>query len=167
MNENQQLIQRIIDIDKEARQMMNEAAERRTGSARAVQMKKQEVFNEHRDVYVFTPKGNYLLRSFAIVHTTPYEPVVELNFPEKADMTAYIEDKMARSEATPDPAAPAAGEIDQIFSFSTCDEYSSGAHYMLFCYVVEFAAFDGSSGGDAVLVDPNTESVVDDAVNEQ
>lgn len=43
MNENQQLIQRIIDIDKEARRMMNEAAERRTGSARAVQLKKQEV----------------------------------------------------------------------------------------------------------------------------
>ena len=43
MNENQQLIQKIIDIDKEARRLMSEAADRRAGSAQAVQQKKQDV----------------------------------------------------------------------------------------------------------------------------
>lgn len=41
--EHQVMIQRIIDMDKEARRVTNEALERRAGSARAVQEKKQEV----------------------------------------------------------------------------------------------------------------------------
>jgi len=43
MKENQQLIQRIIDMDKDARRLMNDAMERRAGSAKAVHEKKQEV----------------------------------------------------------------------------------------------------------------------------
>lgn len=43
MNNNQQFIQKIIDIDREARRLMSDAADRRAGSAQAVQQKKQEV----------------------------------------------------------------------------------------------------------------------------
>ncbi|MBQ3106470.1 MAG: class B sortase, partial [Eggerthellaceae bacterium] len=133
----------------------------------ADELKDQEPFNQHRDVYVLTPQGNYHLNSFSIVLSEPYEPIVETNFATVADMTAYVEDKMKRNLVSPDPEAPAASEITQLFTLSTCDEYSSGAHYVLFCYVVDYVAFDDVSGGEGVLVDPNTESVIDDAVNEQ
>ena len=43
MNDNQQLIQRIIDMDKDARRLMNEAMDRRAGSAKAISEKQREV----------------------------------------------------------------------------------------------------------------------------
>lgn len=103
------------------------------------QMKDNTVFNEHRTVYLLTPEGNYLLKSFALDHVPGSSTdIVIPNFETPEEMTAYVQDRIAQSIVTPDPAAPAAADITKVFAFSTCDGANNKNRYITFCYVDEF-----------------------------
>ena len=103
----------------------------------------QARFDKCRTVYVLTPQGNYHLRSFSLVHCSAYDPIVEMTFDTPEDMTAYVQDKMDRSEVAVTDA-PKASEIKKVFALATCDNYSSG-RYVLFCYVVD-TSVEGLTG---------------------
>lgn len=98
----------------------------------------QARFDECRTVYLLTPQGNYRLRSFSLVHCSAYDPIVETSFESAEAMTAYIQDKMDRSEVAVSDA-PKASEIKKAFAFATCDNNSSG-RYVLFCYIEDTSA---------------------------
>lgn len=102
-------------------------------------------FNAHRNVYLLTPKGNWRLSTLSLVHCDGSDPIAQTQFASDADFTAYVQDKLDRSVVAPDPAAPAAADISQLFMFSTCDS-NADARYVLFCAPVEFAALGSGSG---------------------
>ena len=95
-------------------------------------------FNAHRNVYLLTPKGNYRLNSVSLVHCAGSERIAQTQFSTDAEFTGYVQDKLDRSIVSADPAAPAAGDISQLFMFSTCDS-DGDARYVLYCAPVEFA----------------------------
>lgn len=107
-------------------------------------------FNEHRTVYVFTPKGNYRLTSIALVQCSGDEPIVRTEFDSRADFQEYVQDKLDRSMVQADPAAPAASEVEKLFMFSTCEGITGELRDILFCTVDEYVAVsEGASSSNA------------------
>ena len=50
---------------------------------------------------------------------------------------AYLQDKLDRSVVTPSGTFPAPADMEQIFTFSTCDNNQNNLRYMLFGYITE------------------------------
>jgi len=96
-------------------------------------MEDQARFDECRTVFLLSPEGNFRLRTFAIVHSAPDEPLVQTVFKDNKERTEYIQDKMDRSLAKVNDV-PAAKDINQVFAFATCDAGSWGRD-VLFTYV--------------------------------
>ncbi len=102
-------------------------------------MRDNAVFNEHRTVYLLTPEGNYLLRSFALDHVPGTSTdIVIPNFATPEELAAYVQARIDQSIVAPDPAAPAAADIGKVFAFSTCDGANNKNRYITFCYAEEF-----------------------------
>lgn len=99
-----------------------------------------DAFNATRTVYLLTPQGNYRLRSFSLVHTEATDPIVQTSFASAADLESYVQDKMDRTVQASTATLPAAADIKQVFTFSTCDNLPTDGRYVLFCYVEESTA---------------------------
>ena len=97
----------------------------------------EAVFNEHRAVYLLTPNGTARLRSFALLHASMTDPIVQPSFATAEERAAYVGDKMAQSIVAPEGDVPAAEDIPQVFAFSTCDSLAPTQRYILFCYTEE------------------------------
>lgn len=94
-------------------------------------MAEQGFFDEARNVYLYSPSGNFELRSYSLIHCSADDPLVQVSFESAKDMAAYVQDKMDRSIVEVDDE-PKASEVRKSFAFSTCDNYSMG-RYVLFC----------------------------------
>lgn len=123
-------------------------------------------FNANRTVYVLTPDGNYRLTSFALLHTEATDPLVQTSFATAADLQAYVQDKLDRSVVQPDPAAPAAADVSQLFTFSTCDNLPSDGRYVLFCSVAESTVPGAAGTGAAAGADSTAAAAINDAAEE-
>lgn len=134
-------------------------------------------FEAHRTVYILTPQGNFKLRTFSLVHVAADDPLAQTAFADKAEQTAYIQDKIDRSEVKPTDI-PAAADLTQTFAFATCDNLPSDGRYVLYSYIEDTtvanasafgAGADGADAGtdaDAGLADPDAVAAVDEAANE-
>lgn len=98
-------------------------------------MADQAEFDAHRIVYLLTPSGNFKLRSFTLLHCPEEEAIVQSKFKDKKEMIGYVQDKIDRSEVDAGKI-PEASQLDRIFAFATCDNYSSG-RYVLYAYVLD------------------------------
>lgn len=100
-------------------------------------MTKQDVFDKNDTFYILTPKGNFRMRTFAMLVTEATDPVVQPNFGDKAHKWAYIKDKIDRSVVE----APWVETLDmssaKIFGMSTCDYSLGDGRAVLFSYVAE------------------------------
>lgn len=94
-------------------------------------------FNEHRTAYLLTPAGSCRLVSFALLHVDSSDPIVQPSFATAADRAAYVQDKIDRSIVAVEGDLPAAEEIEQMFTLSTCDNLATDGRYVLCCYVAE------------------------------
>lgn len=105
-----------------------------------------DAFNSYRIVYLLTPQGNYLLRSFAVVHVPGSSTdIIIPNFARDDERTAYMQGKIDASIVEPDPAGSAAEDIDQAFALVTCDGANRSYRYITYCEALEFYP-TGSSG---------------------
>ena len=95
----------------------------------------QSEFDAHRIVYLLTPSGNFKLRGFALLHCPADEQIVLSTFKDKSEMTAYVQDKIDRSEVDVGKI-PEASQLDRVFAFATCDNTSDG-RYVLYAYVLD------------------------------
>lgn len=93
-------------------------------------------FNAHRTFYLLTPAGNYELTSFAVDRVPGSS--TDIVIPNPGDVTAYVQARLDASTVTPDPAAPAASEIDKVFAFSTCDAPDNSYRIITFCSVTDY-----------------------------
>ncbi|MBR5259373.1 MAG: class B sortase [Eggerthellaceae bacterium] len=123
-------------------------------------------FNAHREAYVLTPEGNYLLSSFAIIRAAGNEAeLVSPNFASAGEMEEYVQGKMDHSLVTPDPASSSAQEIDKVFALITCDSSNNTYRYIPFFEVVDYYSFaDGSYLTGKSLVDHGDLVEIGDAV---
>lgn len=110
-----------------------------------------DAFNATRRIYVLTPKGNYELTTFSIMHVDADDPLVQTGFADDARRMQYMQDKIDRSEvAVPD--APAASSIKHAFAFATCDNLLTDGRWVLFSYVSRATA--GAPGAQAASNGP-------------
>ena len=90
-------------------------------------------FNEARTVYLFSPMGDFKLRTFSLVHCDADDPLVQISFGSETEFTKYLENMMYRSVVNAS-GVPPANEITKCFAFATCDNFSAG-RYVLYAYV--------------------------------
>lgn len=112
-------------------------------------------FNSTRDVYILTPKGNLHLRTFAIVHANENDPIAQISFATPEELSAYAEDKAARSAVQPDPQVDL-GSLGRIFSFVTCDNVTDEGREVLFATVVE-STLSAEDGAPKAAVEASSE----------
>ena len=117
----------------------------------------QGKFDSTRIVYVLTPKGNYRLRSFSLVHCAADDPLVQMEFSSAKEWNAYVRDKAERS-VTSVSDAPDLDAIGKVFAFATCDNYATNGRWVLYCYVD-----DTSVAGQAGLSGKSSDSNVVDS----
>ncbi len=96
-----------------------------------------EVFNEHRTVYLFTPECNYQLESFALLHVPATDPLVEPVTGSSDEQQAYVQKQIDRSEVQPSGGFPDAASIDHTYVFVTCDNLASDGRYALYCRMID------------------------------
>ena len=110
----------------------------------------QKRFDECRTLYLLTPKGNFKLRSFAMLHIETEADIVQVSYQTPADMQAYVQDKINQSVVDLG-TIPAAADITKTFALFTCDNISLDGRYILFAYIEETSAegLTGNLGLDA------------------
>lgn len=93
-------------------------------------------FNDHRTVYILTPKGNYRLNTFALVHVDADDPLAQTQFADEEERIAYVQDKIDRSVVKASDI-PGAADISQTFAFATCDNLPTDGRYVLYASIAE------------------------------
>lgn len=88
-------------------------------AALSLQLKDNDEFNAHRDVYILTPTMNYKCQSFSMVLTTGYELLVQTSFATPSERAAYIKDKQDRSIVQPAEGMPDPATIPRLVTLST------------------------------------------------
>lgn len=131
------------------------------------EMRDSTIFNQHRDVYILTPHGNYRLQSFSLVICDANDPLAQTSFASPEEQTAYVQDKIDRSVATPDSGTVTASEVEKIFAFVTCDYTINDGRAVLFASVVESTdpSVAGSASTDS-MVNPDDIMYIEDAAKE-
>ena len=101
-------------------------------------MRDQQRFDASRTVYLLSPQGNFKLRTFSLVRCGVFDPIVQANFSDAQERTAYVQDKNDRAIVSVDDT-PAAAEIAKCFAFATCDNFEEG-RYVLYAYIEDTTA---------------------------
>ena len=112
-------------------------------------------FNEHRTIYVLTPRGNYRLETFALDHVSNDAAIVQLGFESDEQRNAYVQERIDTSVVTPTEGLAQATDLGKVFAFATCDNYITDGRWILFASVVESTvagADTGASGNEAAEV---------------
>ncbi len=104
----------------------------------------QARFDECRAVYFLTPRGNLKCKTYALLHASADDAIVQPTFATKEDMAAYVQDKIDRS-AVSASGIPGASEIRTSIALATCDGLAEDGRYILYAYV-EDATASGLSG---------------------
>ena len=116
------------------------------------EVRDQARFEEIRTVYLLTPKGNYKLRGYSLVHCDGTEAIVRTTFESDEDMADYIKGIIERSEFDPGNI-PSASAIRKSFALSTCDStWQSSGRCVLFCYI-EDKTVDDVAGEIGIATD--------------
>lgn len=103
------------------------------------------VFNDHRTVYLLTPKGNMRLTTFALDHVAADDALVQPNVGTASELQGYLQDKLDRSVVQPKGMFPSLKDIAKTFVFITCDNLPSDGRFVLYCYVAE-STYPGIDG---------------------
>ncbi|MBQ2680718.1 MAG: hypothetical protein IJF97_02135, partial [Eggerthellaceae bacterium] len=77
----------------------------------------------------------------------------------------YINDKIERSVVSPAEALPAVDGMNQIFTFSTCDNNQNNARYILFGYVAESTVPGVEGLEEQGMISRNATSIVGAGAN--
>ena len=125
----------------------------------------QDDFDSCRTIYILTPNGNYMLRTFALVDVDASDAsVIVQNFDSDEERIAYLEDIISRSLVTATDIADLE-DMTQIYMFCTCDELITDGRYLLYAYVVE-STVDGDDSSSVTVIDPDDVTAVTDASGE-
>lgn len=93
-------------------------------------------FNEHRDVYILTPNGNYYAKMFAAVKTNGSEAIVITEFASDTTFQEYIQKMLNRNIVEQEGEVFTADQIKQTFAFCTCEYTHNDGRDLFFATVV-------------------------------
>ncbi len=124
-----------------------------------------DTFNANRTIYLLTPKGNYRLTTFSLVHCAADDPIAQMTFTDNAERVSYIQDKMDRSVVSVTDV-PAADNMKRTFALSTCDNLASDGRWVLFSYVSASTASSAAGQDLNAIANDEDAAAVDDAVKE-
>lgn len=110
-----------------------------------------EEFNEHRDIYILTPKGNYYAKTFSLLKTNGSEAIVVTQFDSDASYQAYIQKMLNRSMVQQTGDVFTADQIKQSFALCTCEYTQNDGRDLLFATVIATTVEDDPF----VACDPN------------
>ena len=136
--------------------------------AQFAQFTNTDTFNDHRTVYLLTPKGNFRLSTFSENRIAETDTTIVIpNFSNPSELASYVQKRLDDSLVTPDPAASAASDVSQVFAFSTCDNGDDDYRFITFAEVVEFLPTGETNSLDNSLVNPDAVSDVDASAKER
>ncbi len=98
-----------------------------------------DLFNDHRTIYVLTPTMNYRLTSFSVVRSVGSDLLSQPSFSDTTEMTSYVQDKIDRSTVQPDDGMPQASNVSKLFMLSTCTNTSDDGRAILYADTSETA----------------------------
>lgn len=93
-------------------------------------------FNEHRDIYILTPEGNYYAKSFSLLKTNGSEPIVVTQFASDETYQDYIQKMLNRSMVNQEGDVFTADMINQSFALCTCEYTRNDGRDLLFATVI-------------------------------
>lgn len=111
--------------------------------ADVVKLEDQARFDACRTVYILSPKGNFRLKTFALIHVSEDAEIVKANFGDEAMMREYIQEMINNSLVSVQDL-PDISEMKKLFALGTCDAASWGRE-ILYAYV-EDTSVEGLSG---------------------
>lgn len=111
--------------------------------ADVVKLEDQARFDACRTVYILSPKGNFRLKTFALIHVSEDAEIVKANFGDEAMMREYIQEMINNSLVSAQDL-PDISEMKKLFALGTCDAASWGRE-ILYAYV-EDTSVEGLSG---------------------
>lgn len=127
-----------------------------------------ELFNQHREVFVLTPKGNFRMNSFACDKVPGISTdIVIPNFPTPEEFTAYAQAREEGSSVTPVPPAISVDQMKQLFVFSTCSQPDHEYRILVCCYVNEFLPAGADESQANALLDESEVADVQGMVDER
>lgn len=134
-----------------------------------------EMFNQHRTIYLLTPQGNYRLETFAVEHVPmTHGSIATPNYATDQEFTEFKEWLVSQSVVTPDPDTSAdALAATKLFGFCTCDGEDNTWRYITFAVPAEFVPIEyvgtgeyhgnsDVSGEDVGAVEDTTQDRIDD-----
>lgn len=127
-----------------------------------------ELFNEHREVFVLTPVGNFRMTSFACDKVLGVSTdIVIPNFSTQEEFTAYAQAREDGSNVTPAPPAISVDQMKQLFVFSTCSQPDHEYRILVCCYVTEFLPAGADESRADSLLDESAVTDVQGMVDER
>ncbi len=87
-------------------------------------------YDDHREIQLLTPEGDYRLQVFAGCVAPGNSDLYQLTFAGEEDKAAYLEKVLVLSEFTTDVQV---GVGDRLVTLSTCAYNYEDARYLLFC----------------------------------
>lgn len=118
----------------------------RNGSMFALlaEFRNSAAFNEHREIYLLTPAGNYRLETFAVEHVPmTHASIATPNYPTDEEFAAFKQWLIEDSIVTPDPDTTASvADAAKLFGFCTCDGADDTWRYITFADVAEFVPIE-------------------------
>ncbi|NPD30489.1 class B sortase [Eggerthellaceae bacterium zg-1084] len=130
------------------------------------EMTKRETFDAQRVAYLFTPKGNYRLRTFALLHVGANDPLIQPSFPDEQSYQAYVQDKIDRSLHHPSDL-PALSSMNKLFAFGTCDNLITDGRYVLYAYLEQSTTGQTPKGGEGLGMGAGAAEEVQQAIGEK
>ncbi len=100
-------------------------------------MTNDESFNEHRDVFLLTPQGNYRLKTFSCILTTGDDTLVRTTFGSEEEYRAYVQELFDRSAVKQAGDQLSVDDVQQTFMFSTCEYSQTNGRAVICAAVVE------------------------------
>lgn len=105
-------------------------------------MTNDDSFNQHRDIFLLTPQGNYHLKTFSCILTTGDDTLVHTTFASDEEYRAYVQDLFDRSAVNQIGYQLDVDDVNQSFMFSTCEYSQTNGRAVICAAVVETTVAD-------------------------
>lgn len=121
-----------------------------------VKFKEQAYFDEHSDIYIYTPKEELHLKAFAALYTSADAVRRRTRFSTREKFDAYVEEMTKGALTGAEPENP----VNKLYSLVTCSYEFSNARTIVYAYELEEDAEnaeDTENAENTGIYDPDSE----------
>ncbi|MDO5416305.1 MAG: class B sortase [Lachnospiraceae bacterium] len=98
-----------------------------------VKYKEQPYFDQHSDIYIYTPDREIHLKALAALYTTPDGIRRKTSFRSEEEFDAYVEQMTGKAITSAEPVNP----VGKLYSLITCSYEFQDARTILYAYEVD------------------------------